>query len=538
MNGPLPEVRLDPATRRRVLAGLMLTMALAAMDTTIVATAIPSIVRDLGGFALFPWVFSVYVLAQAVSIPIYGRLADLYGRKPMLVGGTLVFLAGSILSGVSWSMGALIAFRALQGLGAGAIQPIVTTLAGDLYTLEERAHIQGYISSVWGVSAVIGPAIGGFFAEYATWRWIFYVNVPIGAAALVTIVTGLREPHVAHVRHRIDVVGSVELAGGVGLTIFGLLQGGVEWAWLSLPSVGVFAAAAVLIAAFVVNERRAEEPMLPPWVFGRRVLLGAALGSGAVGVLTIGLTSYLPTFAQGVLGNGPVVAGFVLATMTFGWPVAASQSGRLYLRIGFRDTALLGAAVCIAAAILLTLLDAGSSTWQAAAACLVFGIGLGLLSTPLIVGVQSIVDWHQRGVVTGASMFTRMLGQAIGVAVFGAIANATLHRWLADAPPAVAPALPHSLNSAGTILGGHGIHGPAGEYVRQGLDLATHRIFLGLAAVAVLTLLVLLATPRRFEPIELPPAPAPPGPGVPGVARLDERDGGRAHPGDRGPRVV
>lgn len=502
MSAALPEVQLTPAARQRVLAGLMLTMALAAMDTTIVATAIPSIVRDLGGFSLFPWVFSVYVLAQAVTIPIYGRLADLYGRKPMLVVGTIVFLAGSILSGASWSMVALIAFRALQGIGAGAIQPIVTTLAGDLYTLEERGRIQGYISSVWGVSAVIGPAIGGFFAEYATWRWIFYVNVPIGVAALAVILTGLHEPHVVRARHRIDVAGSALLVGGVGLLIFALLQGGVHWPWLSTTSFGVFAGSALLLVAFAVNEARAAEPMLPPWVFGRRVLLGAALGSAAVGLLTIGLTTYLPTFAQGVLGDGPVVAGFVLAAMSIGWPVAASQSARLYLRFGFRDTALAGVVICVVAGILLTLLDAGSQTWHAAGACLVLGVGLGLLSTPLIVGVQSIVDWRRRGVVTGASMFTRMLGQALGAAIFGSVANSTLHRWLAQSPPAVAAKLPRSVNATSSILGGHGLHGAAGDYVRQGLDLATHRIFIGLVAVAVLALGAILATPRRFDPVE------------------------------------
>jgi EmrB/QacA subfamily drug resistance transporter len=498
----VPELQLSAVARRRVLAGLMLTMALAAMDTTVVATAIPSIVRDLGGFALFPWVFSAYVLSQAVTIPIYGKLADLYGRKPVLVAGTLIFLAGSILSGLAWSMVALIAFRALQGLGAGAIQPIVTTLAGDLYTLEERARVQGFISSVWGISAVVGPAIGGFFAEYASWRWIFYVNVPIGAAALAVIIAGFQEPHVVRRRHRIDVEGSALLVGGIGLLIFGLLQGGVRWAWLSGWSIGVFAVSAVLLVAFGVNETRAAEPMLPPWVFGRRLLLGSALGSGAVGLLTIGLTTFLPTFAQGVLGAGPVVAGFVLAAMSIGWPISSSLSGRLYLTIGFRDSALIGAAICLVAGVLLALLDERSQVWQAAGACLVMGVGLGLLSTPLIVGVQSVVDWRRRGVVTGASMFTRMLGQALGAAIFGSVANSTLHHRLAQAPPAIAAKLPRSVNATASVLGGHAPHGAAGAYVRQGLELATHRVFLGLVAVAALALVALLATPRRFEQLE------------------------------------
>jgi EmrB/QacA subfamily drug resistance transporter len=500
----------QPEGRRRVLAGLMLAMALAAMDTTIVATAIPSIVRDLGGFSLFPWVFSAYVLASAVSIPIYGKLADLYGRKPVLLVGTVVFLAGSVLSGLSWNMLALIGFRGLQGLGAGAISPVVTTLAADLYTLEERARVQGLIASVWGISAVVGPAIGGLFAEYGSWRWIFYVNVPIGAAALTVILKGFHEPQAAvRRRHRIDYAGAGLLVAGVGLLIFGLLEGGVRWSWGSGRLVGVLAAAALLLVAFAMWERRAAEPMLPPWVFGRRLLVGAALGSASVGLLTIGLTTFLPTFAQGVLGAGPVAAGFVLAAMSIGWPLAASVSGRLYLRIGFRDTAALGALGCLVAGVLFAVLPEGATLWEAGGACFVMGVGLGLLSTPLIVGVQSVVDWNRRGVVTGASMFTRMLGQAVGAAVFGAIANATLHDRFASAPGRIGEELPGSLNAASDALAGGGEHlsAAATAYVRHSLDVATHRVFLALLAVAVLTLVALALTPRRFEELQFEDEP-------------------------------
>jgi len=503
VSAPEPHTGGSTADRRPVLIGLMLAMGLAAMDTTVVATAIPSIVRDLGGFSLFAWVFSAYVLMQAVTVPVYGKLADLYGRKPVLVAGMLVFLTGSILSGAAWSMVALIAFRALQGLGAGAVQPVVATVAADLYTLEERARIQGWISSVWGISAVVGPAIGGFFAQYATWRWIFYVNVPVGVAALAVILTRFHEPHVVRRRHRIDVAGALLLVAGTGLGIFGLLQGGVRWAWLSGPSVGVFAAAAALLVVFSLNERwRADEPMLPPWVFGRRLLVGAALGSAAVGLLTIGLTTFLPTFAQGVLGASPVVAGFALAAMSIGWPLSSALSGKLYLSIGFRDTALIGTALALAGSVFFVLLGEGSHVWEAGAASFVTGAGLGLISTPLIVGVQSVVDWSRRGVVTGASMFTRMLGQALGAAIFGSVANSTLQHWLDAAPPAVAARLPHSVNAASSVLGGHRPRGAVGAYVRQGLDLATHHVFVGLVAVAVATLLVLALTPRRFDRLE------------------------------------
>lgn len=487
------------AGRGRVLVGLMLTMGLAAMDTTIVATAIPSIVRDLGGFALFAWVFSIYVLAQAVTIPVYGKLADLHGRKPVLIAGTLIFLAGSVLSGLAWNMVALIVFRGVQGLGAGAIQPVVTTLAGDLYTVEERARVQGWLSSVWGISAVVGPALGGLFAEYASWRWIFYINVPLGAAALFMIVTYLHED-VTHRRHRIDYGGAALLALGTGLFIFGLLEGGVQWPWLAGQSVGVFVAAALALFAFTWQERRAAEPVLPPWVFGSRLLVGANLASLSLGLLSIGLTTFLPTYAQGVLGVGAVVAGFILAAMSITWPLASTLSGRLYLRIGFRDSALIGALFALLSGLIFVALPRSAPLWAPTAGSLVMGAGLGLLSTPLIVGLQSVVGWNRRGVVTGANMFTRQLGQAIGAAMFGSVANAVLASWFHHAPARIAGQLPASVNAASKVLGGgvHSLSPAAVSYIRQGLYLATHQVFVVLAIVACAGIAALLLTPRHF----------------------------------------
>ncbi len=486
--------------RGRVLVGLILTMALTAMDTTIVATAIPSIVRDLGGFSLFAWVFSVYVLMQSVMIPVYGKLADLYGRKPVLLAGVVIFLTGSVLSGMAWNMIALIAFRGLQGIGAGAIQPMVLTVAGDLYTVQERARIEGWLSSVWGISAVIGPAIGGLFAEYVSWRWIFYINVPLGALAMFVIITYLHED-VARRRHRIDFAGAALLAGGVGLFIFGVLEGGVHWAWLSTPSLSVFAIAAAVLAAFVWREGRAAEPMVPPWVFGRRLLIGANLTTVTLGLLSIGLTTFLPTFAQGVIGVDAVVAGFILAAMSIGWPVSSAMSGRIYLRIGFRDTALIGAGLTLISGLVFVSLPASSPAWPAALGSLIMGAGLGLLSTPLLVGVQSVVGWNRRGVVTGANLFTRQIGQAVGAAIYGSVANSALAGWLAHPPASIAGQLPPSLNDASQVIGGNApnLSGAAAEYVRQGLYLATHRVFLGLTIVAVAAIVLLLLTPRRFE---------------------------------------
>jgi EmrB/QacA subfamily drug resistance transporter len=486
--------------RWKVLAGLMLTMGLAAMDTTIVATAIPAVVRDLGDFSLFAWVFSVYVLAQAVTIPIYGKLADLFGRKPVLIAGILIFIAGSMLSGIAWNMPALIVFRGFQGLGAGAIRPMVSTLAGDLYTLEERARIQGWLSSVWGISAIVGPTIGGLFAEYATWRWIFYINLPIGALALWIIATCLHE-RVTRRRHHIDYPGAALLAIGAGLLIFGLLEGGVRWPWLSPPSLGVFAAALSALVALVWQERRAAEPIVPLWVFRRRLLLGANLATAALGMLAIGLTTFLPTYAQGVLGVNAVVAGFILAAMSLGWPLASALSGRLYLRIGFRDAALVGAVACLVSGLVFVALPESAPLWPTVVGSFVMGAGLGLLSTPLLVGVQSVVGWNRRGVVTSATMFTRQLGQAVGAAILGGVANAALADWFRSAPAAIAQQLPDPADAASQALGdgASSLSAAATAYVRQGLALATHQVFVGLAIAALVGVLLLLATPRRFE---------------------------------------
>jgi EmrB/QacA subfamily drug resistance transporter len=481
----------------------MLTMALSAMDSTIVATAIPSIVGDLGGFALFAWVFSIYVLVQAVTIPIYGKLADLYGRKPILIAGTLVFLGGSALSGLAWNMVALIVFRGVQGIGAGAIVPMVTTVAGDLYDVRERARIQGWLSSVWGISAVVGPAIGGFLAEYASWRWIFYINIPIGGLAIYMIAGALHE-HVTRRAHRIDYGGSILLAAGATLLIFGLLEAGVSWSWISAPSALVFAGAVAALIGFVVAERRAAEPTLPLWVFTRRLLVGANAATLGLGIISIGLTTFLPTFAQGVLKVDAVAAGFILAAMSISWPLSSAMSGRFYLRIGFRDTALIGTGIAVLSGVIFLGVGSSSPPWLAAVGSLVMGAGLGLLSTPLIVGVQAAVGWGRRGVVTGSNMFARQLGQAIGAAICGSIFNVALAGWLASAPAGLKGKLPTSVNAASQVVGGGATKLPAAvvAYIRQGVYVAGHDVFWALVVTAVGCVIVLLLVPRRFAPLE------------------------------------
>jgi MFS family permease len=401
-----------------------------------------------------------------VSVPIYGKLADIFGRKPIMLFGIGLFFAGSVLCGLAWAMPALIAFRAVQGLGAGAVGPMSMTIVGDLFTTAERAKVQGYLASVWGISAVIGPTLGGVFSEYVSWRWIFFVNVPLCLLATTMLVRNFKE-RVEHRSHQLDYLGATLLATGCTLLILGLLEGGEAWAWMSPISVAVLAVGAILLVAFVFVERRAVEPVLPLWVFSRRLLLTSSLVGLGVGAVLIGLTSYVPTFVQGVLGTGPLVAGFALATLTVGWPITASQAGRAYLRLGFRTTALIGTVVTVIGTILTALLTADSNVYEVGAACFVVGAGLGFVAAPTLIAAQSSVGWSERGVVTGNNMFSRSIGSAVGVALFGAIANGTL----------------------------------GGSTDAADLARASHFVFLAVAGLAVLMGLAVMAMPRAMAPV-------------------------------------
>ncbi|MBB4792190.1 multidrug resistance protein [Streptomyces nodosus] len=318
--------RTRPDRRGAVVAALMLAMALAALDSTVVSTAVPQIVGDLGGFSVFSWLFSGYLLAVTVTLPVYGKLSDTVGRKPVLIVGAVLFLLGSLLCALAWNMGALIAFRIVQGLGGGALQGTVQTLAADLYPLKERPRIQSKLSTVWAVSAVAGPALGGVLATYADWRWIFLINLPVGAVALWLIVRHLREPdREPGPRPRVDWAGALTVFACGGVLLTALVQGGVAWPWLSAPSLTLFGTGLALIALVVAVERRAAEPIIPGWVWRRRTIAAVNLALGALGLLMVAPTVFLPTYAQAVLGLAPV-AGRVRAlrldpelASTVGW---------------------------------------------------------------------------------------------------------------------------------------------------------------------------------------------------------------------------
>lgn len=497
----------DTTRRGWVLAGLMATMMLAAMDTNIVATAVPQIVGELGGLALVSWVFSIYVLVQTVTIPVYGKLADLFGRKPVLVIGTLVFLAGSAACSMAWDMVSLIAFRGLQGLGAGAVMATVNTLAGDLYSLEERARIQGWLASMWGMAAIAGPLLGGAFVDYATWRWIFLVNLPIGALALVLIGVFLHE-HVDRRGARIDWAGAVLVLAALSALIFGVLQGGQAWAWGSTPSLAVFALAALALAALAWVERRAAEPIIPAWLWRNRVLSGANLAMVGMGLVMMAPSIYLPMLMQSVQGLGAIAAGLVLASLNIGWPLAASYSGRFYLRIGFRNTALLGASLLLLASLGFWLLPRPQPVWAVVLDHVALGAGLGFLNTSMMVGVQSVVGWERRGVVTSANMFARYLGQSLGAGMFGAIFNAVVASRLVQAPRSLGGQLPDNLDGMLQALHQAGTAAGVAAFLKDTIATATGTLYAGMAVAAFFMVLVLLTLPRRFAPLPATPAPA------------------------------
>jgi MFS family permease len=466
----------------------MLSTGLVAIDATIVATAVPSIVHDVGGFTSFPWLFSAYLLAQAVSVPVYAKLSDVVGRKPIILVGIGLFLLGSILCGVAWSMPALIAFRVLQGLGAGAVQPMAITIAGDIYSLTERAKVQGYLASVWAVSSVVGPTLGGVFSALGMWRGIFLVNIPLCLLAGWMLLRTFHE-NVDRASHKVDYLGAGLLTASLTLIILGALEGGQAWGWTSAISVAVFAGGALLFAVFILVERRAAEPVLPPWVVSRRLLATTALISFGVGAVMLGLTSYVPTFLEGSLSTSPILAGLALAALTIGWPISASQSGRLYLRIGFRKTAMIGITITVIGTAVLALTASAPSVLLVAASCFIVGLGLGLVATPSLIAAQSSVDWNERGVVTGTNLFARSIGSSIGVAVFGAVAN--------------------------TIYSG----APSGHADPHTVVSASGAVFLAVLASAILTVVAVIAmpatenkstAPSTVDPAAAEPSTAPP----------------------------
>jgi EmrB/QacA subfamily drug resistance transporter len=409
-----------------VLAACLMATFMAAVESTIVATAIPTIVADLGGFNLFSWVFAIYLLTQAVSIPIYGRLADVYGRKKVFYVGAGLFLLGSTLCGFAPNMVILILFRALQGFGAGGVQPIATTILGDVYSPTERAHVQGLVSSVFGVSAVLGPSLGAFLVEHVTWQLVFWVNLPIGVAAMTMVAAFLQEPAEQRPR-RIDYLGSLLLMVAVGAMMLVLVQGSglPHWTTMLIGALGV-----VALLALAVHERTTPEPMLPLELWRNRIIVLGSFGGALISAVMMGVSAFLPTYVQGAMGRSALAGGLVLGMMSVTWAIASFFGGRLMIRTTYRLTAVLGTfSIIVGSAVLVGLTPERGVLW-ASAGSLLIGAGMGLCNTTFIVSIQASVPWHQRGAATSSCMFLRFVGQSLGAAAFGAVLNQTmLSNW-------------------------------------------------------------------------------------------------------------
>lgn len=419
---------LKKTNRPFVLAAIMLAMFMGAIEATIVSTAMPAIVADLGGFSLFSWVFSAYLLMNAITVLIYGKLSDLFGRKPILTFGIVFFLLGSILCGFAQSMEMLILFRLIQGFGAGAVMPIATTIVGDIYTKEERAKIQGYLSSVWGISAIMGPALGGLLVEFVSWRYVFWINVPLGILSIIGLWMYLHEK-IDKKKREIDYIGAGLLSVAVSALMVVLVQGGTNWSWVSTPAISLFLVSFVAMILFYFQEKRVTEPMMPFRIWSERSIFIANMASLTTGVMLIGISSFLPAFVQGVMEKSPIVAGFTLTTMSIGWPIAAALAGKLMITIGFRNTSILGGLSLIVGSILfMTLSPEAGPVWAAVGSFFV-GVGMGLTSTSFIVSIQSTVSWEQRGIATAANMFMRNLGNTVGAALLGGILNSQIHAY-------------------------------------------------------------------------------------------------------------
>ena len=470
------------------MTAVMLAIFMTAIDAYIVATAMPTIVADLGGFRLFSWAFAAYLLAQAVTIPIYGRLADLYGRKRVFFAGTSVFLLGSLLCGFAWGMVPLILFRVLQGAGAGAVQPIATTIIGDIYAPVERARMQGYVSGVFGVAAIIGPTLGAFVVEHVSWSLVFWVNLPIGAATFLMFGLFLherREPR----RHRIDYLGSVLLILGVGAPMLALVQvGNSDGVTLAALAVG----GVIALAALAAHERRAAEPMLPVALWRNRVVAVGCLAGFFNGALMMAISGFLPTYVQGAMGRNATAAGVVLAASSVSWAFASMASGRLMIRTSYRLAASIGGFCLVAGSWVLITLEPASGVLWAGFGAFILGVGMGFCNTAFIVSIQASVDWNRRGMATSATMFMRIVGQSVGAAVFGAILNFGISSQLPDAGDAVNRLMsPAARQNLGAI-----------EIARltEAVGASLHVVYIIAGLVAVVSLILALALPAKLSP--------------------------------------
>ncbi len=428
---------LEMSKRRRwaVTAGVLTGMFIAALEATVVGTAMPTVIATLGGLSHYSWVFSAYLVTSTVTVPVWGKLSDLYGRRLMYQLGIGLFLLGTLLSGFSGTMTQLIVFRAIQGLGAGALVPLGMTIIGDAFTVEERTRMQALFSAVWGLSSIIGPVVGGFITDQISWRWVFWVNLPVGLLAALIIGVALKEPKLDR-KPSIDYAGAGLLMAAISLLMLAMVDSG-GGGLFSIRNLMILLVSAVLMLIFVRVERRAPDPIIPFELFRNRTVLIAVIAGFLAGVAMFGAISFIPLFAQGALGFTATEAGSLLTPLMLSWVTMSVIGGRLMLKLGYRSITLFGFALLTVAFLLLSMFQRETPPLLLYLNLILIGAGLGSTMLTMLIAVQQAVDRSKLGIATSLNQFSRSIGGALGVAIMGAVLTAGLASELhavAEAP--------------------------------------------------------------------------------------------------------
>jgi EmrB/QacA subfamily drug resistance transporter len=470
--------------RRNIVISIMVAMFLGAVEVTVVTTAIPTIVKDLQGFEMMSWIFSLYLLTSAISTPIYGKLSDLYGRKNMITIGITIFLIGSFLCGFSRNMYQLIAFRALQGLGAGAIFTISYTIVGDIFSLSERAKVQGWLGTVWGIASLAGPLLGGFLIDTLSWHWIFFINIPFGIISIILLRRNLSE-NFEKKKHRIDLAGTFLLAASIGTLLYAALSGGSTSNWYSPSVIGYLSLSLTALVAFYFVEKRASEPIIPFEIFTKTNILVNIISFLSSAVL-IGANVYLPIYIQNVLGHSATVSGLSLAPMTLGWILASVILAKALQKHGERLVISLSTFVLLLSCLLLYTLKIDSPLILVIAFSFVMGFGFGGGFTTLTIVVQHSVDYTKRGAATASNSLLRTLGQTIGVSILGGIFNTKIIKYFNNL--GISGVDPDNLYSAANTSMGITL-----EHIRASINSGVHVV---ITVFILLTLICLIVSSK------------------------------------------